>query len=131
MRLLLPLLAAVSMLAGCGGSGGGAAQTRGLTATVPVGQSLLVVTAPPGAPHFDKATYRVRSGRVAIALRNLSAVRHNIAIRGNGVDTRGAIVSAGKTSVVSVSLRPGMYVLYCPLDGHDKAGMHARLIVAG
>lgn len=136
MRRHLPLLAVVSMLAACGGSGGGSAQPRDSTTSSPstgeaVGQSLVVVTAAPAAVHFDQATYHARAGTVSVALRNLSAVRRSISIRGKGVDERGSSAGNGETSVVSASLEPGTYVLYSSLGGHDESGMHARLIVTG
>lgn len=136
MRLLVTLLAVVSMLAGCGGSGGGAAQSKtespSTNANAPtVGQALIAVTAAPGALHFDQTTYRARAGKVAIGLRNLGAVRRSIAIRGHGVDARGPIVGKGKISVVSVSLEPGTYVLYSSPGGNEASELQARLIVTG
>jgi uncharacterized cupredoxin-like copper-binding protein len=38
-------------------------------------------------------------------------------------------VAPGKTSKLTVSVKPGKYTFYCPEDGHRAAGMKGKLTV--
>jgi uncharacterized cupredoxin-like copper-binding protein len=58
-----------------------------------------------------------------------SGTQHGIAIEGNGVDKDGPIVAPGKSSTLSVTLKPGIYTYYCPFDGHKAQGMTGKLTV--
>jgi uncharacterized cupredoxin-like copper-binding protein len=54
---------------------------------------------------------------------------HGIAVEGNGVDSDGPTVGPGKVSSVTVTLKKGTYVYYCPVPGHKQAGMKGTLTV--
>jgi uncharacterized cupredoxin-like copper-binding protein len=56
-------------------------------------------------------------------------VQHAIGVRGNGVDQKGAAVGQGSDSKITVTLKPGKYTFYCPVDGHEAAGMKGTLTV--
>jgi uncharacterized cupredoxin-like copper-binding protein len=58
-----------------------------------------------------------------------SGLMHGIAIQGKGLDKDGKIVAPGKTSKLTVSVKPGKYTFYCPEDGHRAAGMKGKLTV--
>jgi uncharacterized cupredoxin-like copper-binding protein len=58
-----------------------------------------------------------------------SSAPHGIAVEGNGIDKDGKTVQGGGTSTVSVTLKPGKYSFYCPVPGHEKAGMKGTLTV--
>ena len=60
---------------------------------------------------------------------NPSPVPHAIAIEGNGVDKDGQTVATGGHSTVTVDLKPGTYSFYCPVPGHEAAGMKGTLTV--
>ena len=55
--------------------------------------------------------------------------QHGIAVEGNGVDKDGQIVAPGSTSKITVTLKPGKYEFYCPVDGHKASGMEGTLTV--
>jgi uncharacterized cupredoxin-like copper-binding protein len=80
---------------------------------------------------FTRTRLTVRAGRVKIQMRNPSGnnIPHAIAVEGHGVDKDGRVVQAGGTSSVTVRLRPGRYTFYCPVDGHEDAGMKGTLVV--
>jgi uncharacterized cupredoxin-like copper-binding protein len=59
-----------------------------------------------------------------------NSLPHAIAIEGNGVDRDGTTVQPGGTSSVTVRLKPGRYTFYCPVDGHEDAGMKGTLTVS-
>ncbi len=60
---------------------------------------------------------------------NPSPISHGIGVKGNGVDKDGKIVSQGQTSSITVNLKPGKYTFYCPVPGHEQAGMKGTLTV--
>jgi len=101
-------------------SGGGAGTTLDLSATES------------GGLGFSKRALTARAGTVTITLSNGSedALPHAIAIEGNGVDKDGETVQPGGTSTVTVRLKPGRYTFYCPVDGHEDAGMKGTLTVS-
>ena len=100
------------------GGGGGGGQTLSLSAD------------PGGALKFDKSDLSAKAGKVTIVMKNPSSLPHAIAIEGKGVDKDGTTVGNGGTSTVSVTLKPGTYEFYCPVDGHKQAGMEGHLTVS-
>jgi|SRR3954451_9224149 uncharacterized cupredoxin-like copper-binding protein len=82
-----------------------------------------------GALKFDKTTLSAKSGNVTITMDNPSSVQHGVAIKGGGVTQSGSIVGQGGTSTVTAKLKPGKYEFYCPVPGHEQAGMKGTLTV--
>jgi uncharacterized cupredoxin-like copper-binding protein len=60
---------------------------------------------------------------------NPSQVPHGVAIKGGGVSQTGSVVQSGGKSTVSLTLKPGKYEFYCPVPGHEQAGMKGTLTV--
>jgi plastocyanin len=82
-----------------------------------------------GQLKFDKTSLKAKAGNVTITMDNPSPVQHAVAVEGNGVDKDGNTVGTGGKSTVTVSLKPGTYEFYCPVDGHKAAGMKGTLTV--
>jgi plastocyanin len=61
-------------------------------------------------------------------MNNPSSVQHNIAVK-NGTTEEGPVVGQGGTSRVSANLRPGEYVFFCSVPGHEEGGMKGTLTV--
>lgn len=76
---------------------------------------------------FKNAT--AKAGRVTLLAKNDSSVPHNISVRDGGVKEEGPVISGGKTSRVSVELKPGRYTFYCSVPGHEQGGMKGTLTV--
>lgn len=127
--------AAALTLAACGGSSSGSygsATTTGATTAAAAGGATATLTADPhGALKFDRTTLTAHAGKVTIRMADPSGsgVPHGIAVEGDGVDEDGATVQPGGTSVVTVTLKPGTYSFYCPVPGHEDAGMKGTLTV--
>lgn len=65
-----------------------------------------------------------------IVLRNEGSAVHALAIRGPGVDEATPQVQPGEGPVeLQARLRPGSYVLWCPVGDHRDRGMETELIV--
>ena len=95
----------------------------------PPARSLRIDAARDGALRFDRATVRTPPGPVAITMANPSPIPHAVGIGGNGVDAAGETVNRDGTSRVHVTLESGDYTIFCPVAGHERAGMTARLTV--
>ena len=79
---------------------------------------------------FNKKTIRAKKGSVTLVMANPSSSRHAVAVEGHGIDKDGKTVGKGKTSRVTVTLKKGTYTFYCPVDGHEAAGIKGKLIVS-
>src|SRR3954470_18808642 len=121
-------IAALLALAGCGGgndssSGGSGGSSGGSSSSSSGGGEKLALAADPsGALKFDKPTLKAKAGTVTIDFSNQSSVPHAVAVEGNGVDKDGKTITGGSNSL-TVTLKPGTYTFYCPVDGHRQAGM--------
>jgi uncharacterized cupredoxin-like copper-binding protein len=131
---------AVLTLAACGSDSSSSASTPpATTAAAPPtttaaagGASTITLSADPGgALKFDKTTLTATAGTVTVMMKNpsTSGVPHAIAVEGNGVDQDGETVQPGGTSTDTLTLTPGTYSFYCPVPGHEAAGMKGTLIV--
>lgn len=78
---------------------------------------------------FTKSTIRVSHGKVTLIMGNPSSTQHAIAIKGRGVRKLGKTVGKNGTSRVTATLKKGTYTFFCPVDGHEAAGMKGKLIV--
>jgi plastocyanin len=96
------------------------------------GSTLDISATESGGLGFSKRALTARAGTVTIRLANGAddSLPHAIAIEGNGVDKDGPTVQPGDSSTVTVRLKPGRYTFYCPVDGHEDAGMKGTLTVS-
>ena len=136
MAKLLVLGAAATALAaaGCGGGGGSSSSTPSSTpASTPApaasSSNLSLSADPSGNLKFDKSSLSTKAGTVTMTMDNPSSVPHGIAVQGNGVNKVGSTVTKGGKSTITVTLKPGKYTFYCPVDGHRAAGMQGTLTV--
>jgi uncharacterized cupredoxin-like copper-binding protein len=149
VRIQTPRLAAAALatagvlaLAACGSNSSSSASTTtaATTAAPPTttaaaagGKASTVTLAadPTGALKFDKTTLTTTAGTVTVVMDNpsTSGVPHGIAVEGNGVDQDGKTVQPGGKSTDTLTLKPGTYTFYCPVPGHEAAGMKGTLVV--
>jgi plastocyanin len=72
------------------------------------------------------------SGAALVELANFGQDGHDLALRRAQPGSRTwrlRRVPPGRAAELSVTLRPGRYVLWCTLPGHRAAGMQATLVV--
>ena len=81
------------------------------------------------ALRFSTSRITVHRGQVRLRMSNPSGTAHAVAVKGHGVRKAGATVGRGRTSTVTVRLRKGTYTFYCPVPGHEQAGMKGTLVV--
>jgi uncharacterized cupredoxin-like copper-binding protein len=84
-----------------------------------------------GGLYFKKRALKAKAGQVTLTMENpkTTGKHHGIAIEGNGVDKDGKIVAPGGKSSITLTLKPGKYSFYCPVPGHEQAGMKGTLVV--
>lgn len=141
LAVVVPLAAGV-LVAGCGGSDNSSstatsagskvkstAQKAKSNSAAGNSSTLSLSADPSGALKFNKKVLSTKSGAVTINMTNPASIPHGIAVEGNGVDKDGQPVTSGGTSTVSVTLKPGKYTFYCPVDSHRQAGMQGTLTV--
>jgi uncharacterized cupredoxin-like copper-binding protein len=112
------------LLSGCGGGGGKKTITpssAGSGTTVKETEYALA----PGTINVSKP------GTVTLTADNAGQMVHALEVEGNGVDMKTGNIQPGSTAKLTVSLKPGSYQLYCPIDGHKQLGMKATVKVAG
>jgi plastocyanin len=148
VRIQTPRLAAAAMatagvlaLAACGSDSSSSASTTTAAttaaapaaSTAPAGPASTVTLSadPNGALKFDKTKLTATAGTVTVVMTNpsTSGVPHAIAVEGNGVDQDGETAQPGGTSTDTLTLKPGTYTFYCPVPGHEDAGMKGTLVV--
>jgi plastocyanin len=134
MTLLCAL--AVLAVAGCGGSSSekssssGSSSSSSSSSSSGGGGETLKLSADKSQLKFDKTTLKAKAGTVTIDMSNPSGLPHAVAIKGNGVNVDGKTVDKGGTSTVSTKLKPGTYTFFCPVPGHEQAGMKGTLTVS-
>jgi plastocyanin len=126
----LSCLALALVAAGCGGKAATSPTAPLQPTTAPRGhgaQQFLLSTPPNGDLRFDTRNLRTAATRVTLVLTNASSVRHGIAIKGNGVDSKGQVVGKNGKSSVTATLKPGTYTFYCPVHPTQMTG---KLVVS-
>jgi len=135
--MTLLAVTAVLALAGCGSSGSkssdssssSSSSNSNSSASSSGGGETLKLAADKSALKFDKSSLTAKAGKVTLEMENPSEIPHAVAIKGNGVDVDGKTVGNGETSTASTDLKPGTYTFYCPVPGHEAAGMKGTLTV--
>ncbi len=116
MSRILTSVVVVLALAACGGSDGPRSAVR-------------LDAAGDGSLRFESRTLDARAGRASIDMGNPSDIPHAIGVRGKEIEEVGETVGRDETSSVEADLEPGVYELFCPVGGHEQAGMTAKLTV--
>lgn len=81
---------------------------------------------------FSTNHLSAHAGTVELVMKNPkdSGLDHGIAISGHGIRKIGKIVKPGGTSTVTAKLKKGKYTFFCPVPGHEGAGMKGTLTVS-
>lgn len=97
---------------------------------------------PGGQPAGQQVTVRMTEFRLALAQHNFAPgtytfnavnagqTEHALEIAGPDVaGKRTPIVEPGQSATLTVTLQPGSYEMYCPVDGHKGEGMDTNFTV--
>jgi len=73
----------------------------------------------------------IPAGKVTFSVKNTGKIQHDLALSGPKVTgpKKTALIAAGGTATLVVTLGKGTYTLYCAVPGHRQLGMKATLKV--
>ncbi len=137
IRVAFSVLLAAVLISGCGGSG---KPGKSGPSVVPVSEADFHISAPA----------RLKAGEYTFRVHNQGATDHefiiaptkngSLPLRPDGLTVDEEAVesqepgslepgAAGAVRDLTVTLKPGRYVLFCNMEGHYMAGMHSELVV--
>ncbi len=94
------------------------------TPQVPTGISdTAVVQVREGSFFIVLQRYRFRPGAVQFRIKNVGWHRHALSVRGAGVRSTSAVIEPGERTTLTVALKKGRYLLWCPVGHHRQRGM--------
>jgi uncharacterized cupredoxin-like copper-binding protein len=70
----------------------------------------------------------LKAGEITFQVKNDGKVPHDFAIKETGDKTKE--IPTGGTAELKVTLKPGKYVFYCSIPGHEAAGMKLSVTVS-
>jgi len=94
-----------------------------------VNGTLSIPADPNGQLLYQAKAAEAPAGSLTLQSKNPSAVPHNIAVEGPGLNKLGPVVQGGDTSTVTVNVKPGNYTFFCSVPGHREGGMQGKLTV--
>jgi uncharacterized cupredoxin-like copper-binding protein len=72
----------------------------------------------------------IAAGRQTLHVANAGKLNHNFAIEGNGISQKlSNDLTRGDAADMTVNLKPGSYMVYCPVDKHRGRGMQRTITV--
>ena len=82
---------------------------------------------------LDVSRLVVPTGDIEFTVKNAGTIVHAFEVEGQGLDRELPPIQVGATSTLRLTLPPGTYELYCPIDNgaHKKMGMVAHVEVTG
>jgi len=138
-RTLFAVALATAVFAGCGGddddeTAATPAPTEAATEEPAAGgggggETLKFSAPADGSLKFDQGDVTATAGTVTVEFANPSSVPHAVAIEGNGVDEESETVTGSDAPPITVDLQAGTYTYFCPVAGHEAAGMKGTLTV--
>jgi len=77
------------------------------------------------------ATLSLDAGIYTFSAINNGTISHALELTGHGIDghTPDLAFAPGHTEGFTVTLKPGTYQFFCPIDGHRGLGMQGTLVV--
>lgn len=130
-RSMLARGAAASALA-LAALGGTLALTAGSSSAATKAKPQIVkLSAVPGQLKFNTKTLKAKAGLIEIEMTNPgnSGIPHGIAVQSHG-QGKPYPDNPGHTATLSVTLKKGKYTFFCPVPGHEAAGMKGVLVVS-
>jgi uncharacterized cupredoxin-like copper-binding protein len=133
-RSLLALLTASVVLMGSG-CGGGDEDDSAATAPSPAtsdatgGDNGTVINVDERDFSIEIPSMELTAGTYTFVATNSGQTTHALEIEGQGIEEETAELAPGEEGELAVTLEPGDYELYCPVDGHKDMGMKVDITV--
>ncbi len=118
----------LGVLASCGAGGGGGQASKGSKAAA--GPVLKTIEVKETEYKLDPAKITLnKPGTYTFKAVNSGSTTHALEIEGKGVEEETEDIGPGQSAELKVSLKPGKYEIYCPVDGHKEQGMEGTVTV--
>jgi plastocyanin len=131
-RRLLVGLAAVTALAACGSATGSNAVVNNTSGSEPAPGSSQTVVFKETEYSLSPDTLTLKPGTYTFKVQDVGQFPHDlhVAVSADGTEMGGStVVTAGQTASFTVTLKPGLYTLWCAVDAHRSLGMQGKLTV--
>lgn len=81
----------------------------------------------------ELSTATIPEGAATFTVTNAGSIPHAFEVEGQGVERKTDLIQPGASAMLTLTLKPGTYEVYCPVggDSHMKLGMDAHLRVIG
>jgi uncharacterized cupredoxin-like copper-binding protein len=124
----------LGVLAGCGAGGGGGQASKASSANTKGSAGSVVKTIEVKETEFKLDPAKItlnKPGTYVFKAVNSGSTTHALEIEGKGVEEETEDLDPGQSAELKVSLKPGKYEIYCPVDGHREQGMEGTVTVKG
>ena len=108
-----------------------ATTTEATTPAAPPPASSQGMTVPVAESEFKIVLPRIalKAGKITFDAKNVGKIPHDLAVKGTSFKT--SLIQPGGSTKLTATLKPGSYVLYCTVPGHEAAGMKVNITVTG
>lgn len=100
--------------------------TTQATTTTPAAEATVVEVVESEFKIVTMKEFKAR--QITFDVKNEGKLPHDLAIKGMSKKTK--LISPGGTAVLTVTLKPGKYELWCTVPGHEAAGMKLDITVS-
>ena len=124
----------LGVFAGCGAGGGGGQASKASSANTKGSTGPVVKTIEVKESEFKLDPAKItlnKPGTYTFKAVNSGSTTHALEIEGKGVEEETEGIDPGQSAELKVSLKPGKYEIYCPVDGHKEQGMEGTVTVKG
>jgi nitrite reductase (NO-forming) len=141
LATLVPFLIA-AVVAGCGSSSSSSSSSTA-AASSSTGSAASSASAAPsgggGALTLNESEFKItpagpklaHAGEITITVKNTGAVTHALTVDTLSGPVSTGSIAPGKTTTLKVNIaKAGTYKFFCPIPGHEAAGMKGALVVA-
>ena len=135
LALLTPLVLA-AVIAGCGSSSSSSSSAATSTSST---VSAAAAPSSGGGLTLDESEFKIdpanakvaKTGPIEITVKNTGAVTHALTVQTPAGPVSTGNIAPGKTTTLKVNIsKAGTYKFFCPIPGHEQAGMKGTLVVA-
>lgn len=133
LTLIAPVLLAAA-IGGCGSSSSSTSSTASSSSTA----SAAVAPAGAGGLTLSESEFKIvpsnpkvaKAGAITITVKNTGAVTHALTVQTPTGPVSTGSIAPGKTTTLKVNIaKAGKYTFFCPIPGHEQAGMKGTLVV--
>ena len=138
LAVLAPFVIA-AVIAGCGSSSSSSSSATSSSGTVSGASS--AAAAPSGGSAgltLDESEFKIdpanpkvaKTGEITVTVKNTGAITHALTVQTPSGPVSTGSIAPGKTTTLKVNIaKAGTYKFFCPIPGHEQAGMKGSLVV--